>query len=50
MSIFDMGEYGLFIWLSYGVSALGIAIAAIWSLRSYASAKAQLKALEDKKP
>jgi heme exporter protein CcmD len=50
MSFWAMGGYGAFIWPAYGVSALGLAIAVIWTLKAYGDAKARLKALEEKKP
>jgi heme exporter protein CcmD len=50
MNIFDMGDYGAFIWPAYAVSALGLGAAIIWTLRGYNQAKARLRALEEKKP
>ncbi len=50
MSFWAMGGYASFVWPAYGVSAFGLAVAVIWTLKSYADAKKRLKALEDKKP
>jgi heme exporter protein D len=50
MSFWAMGGYGAFIWPAYGVSALGLAIAVIWTLKAYGDAKTRLKALEERKP
>ena len=50
MSFWAMGGYAAFIWPAYGVSALGLGVAVIWTLKAYADAKARLKALEEKKP
>ena len=46
---FDMGAYGIYIWPAYGVSALGIIGAALWTWAAWRRAKARLKALEEKK-
>jgi heme exporter protein CcmD len=43
---FDMGAYGVYIWPAYGVSALALAGAAIWTLAAWRRAKARLAALE----
>ena len=45
---FAMGGYGAFIWPAYGVSALAIGGAIIWTLVSWRRAKARLAALEKK--
>ena len=43
---FDMGAYGVYIWPAYGVSALAIGGAIVWTLVSWRWAKAKLAALE----
>ncbi len=43
----DMGKYGLFVWGSYGASALGLLGLVVLSLRARAKAKAAVRALED---
>jgi len=48
MSFWQMGGYGNFICPAYGVSALGLLAAIIWTLKAYGDAKARLKALEHK--
>jgi heme exporter protein CcmD len=45
---FDMGAYGAYIWPAYGVSALGIVIAMVWTVVAWRKAKAKLGALEKK--
>ncbi|HWC63339.1 MAG TPA: heme exporter protein CcmD [Rhizomicrobium sp.] len=49
MSFWQMGGYGEFIWPAYGVSALGLAVAIIWTLAAYNQAKKRLKLLEERK-
>ena len=44
--MFDMGKYTVFVWLAYGVSAAGFAIAIALTLSAYRRAKARLAALE----
>jgi heme exporter protein CcmD len=46
---FDMGAYGIFIWPAYGVSAVAIIGAILWTLAAWRRAKAKLAALEQKK-
>jgi heme exporter protein CcmD len=46
MMNFDMGAYGVYIWPAYGISALGILGAIVWTLVSWRRAKAKLAALE----
>ena len=50
MSFWQMGGYADFIWPAYGVSALSLIGAIIWTLSAYSAAKARLKALEEKQP
>jgi heme exporter protein D len=50
MSFWQMGGYAGYIWPAYGVTALGLGAAIVWTLKSYGDAKARLKALEEKKP
>ena len=50
MSFWAMGGYADFVWPAYGISALGLIGATVWILAAYASAKARVKALEEKKP
>ena len=49
MSFWQMGGYATFIWPAYGVSALGLLGAVIWTLKSYGAAKARVKSLEEPK-
>lgn len=49
MSFWAMGGYAAFIWPAYGVSALGLIGAVVWTLKAYGAAKARLKALEERK-
>ena len=49
MSFWQMGGYAAFIWSAYGVSALGLLGAVIWTLRAYGAAKARVKSLEEAK-
>jgi heme exporter protein D len=49
MSFWQMGGYAAFIWPAYGVSALGLIGAVVWTLRAYSEAKARLKALEEER-
>jgi heme exporter protein CcmD len=46
---FDMGVYGVYIWPAYGVSALALLGATLWTLAAWRRAKAKLAALETKK-
>ena len=50
MSFWQMGGYAGYIWPAFGVSALGLIAAVVWTLAAYNAAKARLKALEEKKP
>jgi heme exporter protein CcmD len=43
-----MGGYGAFVWPAYGISALGLAGATLWTLGAWRRAKARLAALEKK--
>jgi heme exporter protein CcmD len=43
---FDMGAYGVYIWPAYGISALALVGATLWSLIAWRRAKAKLAALE----
>ena len=43
---FDMGPYSVYIWPAYGVSALLLGGATLWSLLAWRKAKARLAALE----
>jgi heme exporter protein CcmD len=45
---FDMGAYGVYIWPAYGVSALAILGAIVWTLVAWRRAKVKLAALERK--
>lgn len=49
MSFWQMGGYAQFIWPAYGVSALGLVGALVWTLKAYGAAKARLKRLEEAK-
>jgi len=43
---FNMGEYGVYIWPAYGVSALALTGITLWTLLAWRRAKARLAALE----
>ncbi len=43
---FDMGAYGVYIWPAYGVSAVAIIGAIVWTLMAWRRAKAKLAVLE----
>jgi heme exporter protein CcmD len=45
---FDMGSYGIYIWPAYGVSAVALIGAVVWTVTSWRRAKAKLAALEKK--
>ena len=42
----DMGEYALYIWLSYAVSFLAIAVLTFSTVKRYRASKAMLAATE----
>ena len=44
-----MGGYAIYVWPAYGISVLGLAGAALLTIRAYRRAQAQLAALEDKR-
>jgi heme exporter protein CcmD len=46
---FDMGAYGAYIWPAYGVSAVALIGATLWTVAAWRRAKAKLAALEKKK-
>jgi heme exporter protein CcmD len=43
---FDMGSYAVYIWPAYGISALAMIGATLWTLLAWRRAKARLAALE----
>ncbi len=43
---FAMGGYAAFIWPAYGISALLLGAAAVFTVRAYRNARAQLATLE----
>ena len=45
-----MSQFGFYIWTAFGISLGSLAVLTLWTLRSYARAKAQLAALERKTP
>jgi len=47
---FDMGAYGAYIWPAYGVSAVALIGATLWTVAAWCRAKAKLAALEQKTP
>lgn len=47
---FDMGSYAVYIWPAYGISALAMAGATLWTLAAWRRAKATLAALEKRSP
>jgi heme exporter protein CcmD len=46
---FDMGLYGIYIWPAYGISALALIGATLWTALSWRRAKSKLAELEQKK-
>lgn len=48
-AFFAMGGYALYVWSSYGVSAVGLATAVVLTLSAYRRARASLSLLEDAK-
>ena len=45
-----MGGYAIYVWPAYGISILGLAVAASLTIRAYLRAQARLAALEGRKP
>ena len=45
---FDLGPYSVFIWPAYGISALGLLGATLWTVLAWRRARARLTALERK--
>jgi heme exporter protein D len=45
-----MGGYAAYVWPAYGISLLGLAGTAWLTVRAYRRARAQLAALEERKP
>ena len=43
---FDMGAYAVYIWPAYGVSAVGLIGATLWTVLAWRRAKTRLAALE----
>jgi heme exporter protein CcmD len=43
---FDMGAYSVYIWPAYGISALALIGATLWTVSAWRQAKARLAALE----
>jgi heme exporter protein CcmD len=43
---FDMGAYGIYIWPAYGVSAVALIGAVVWTIAAWRKARARLAALE----
>jgi len=43
---FDMSPYGAFIWPAYGISALALTVATLWTVIAWRRARAKLAALE----
>jgi heme exporter protein D len=46
---FDMGAYGAYIWPAYGVSALALIAATVWTVTAWRAARKKLAALEQNK-
>jgi len=44
---FDMGIYSVYIWPAYGVSALALIGATLWTVAAWRRAKTRLAALEN---
>ena len=42
----DMGKYAIFVWGSYGASAIAVGALVLMSLRAHATRKKQLEALQ----
>ncbi len=47
---FEMGGYALYVWSSYGITAMVLALLAALSLRANAAAKAEVERLKPKRP
>ncbi len=47
---FDMGAYAAYIWPAYGVSAVAVIGATVWTVAGWRRAKAKLAALEKNTP
>ena len=45
-----MGGYAIYVWPAYGISILGLAGAALLTIRAYLRAQVRLAALEGRKP
>ena len=45
-AFFAMGKYAAYVWPAYGVSFLGLGLAAVFTWSAYARAKRRLAALE----
>jgi len=45
-----MGGYAIYVWPAYGISFLGVAGAALLTVRAYLRALTQLATLEGRKP
>ncbi len=48
--MFDMGEFGFYIWGSYGLSAVTLAGVTLWTLAGWRAANRKLSALEPRAP
>ena len=46
---FDMSPYGAYIWPAYGISALALGIATLWTVTAWRRARTKLAALEGAK-
>ena len=44
--MFEMGDYGVFIWPAYAVTVVGLGGMTIWAWAAWRAAKAKLAALE----
>jgi heme exporter protein D len=49
-SFWAMGGYAMYVWPAYGISLLGLAGSAWWTVSAYLRAKSTLTALESRKP
>lgn len=45
---FEMGQYGVYIWPAYAISALALGGLTLWAVIAWRRAKARLAALEKK--
>jgi heme exporter protein CcmD len=47
--MFEMGDYGAYIWPAYAVTAVALVGVTVWTVVAWRTAKAKLAALENRK-